>query len=357
MDGLGYISTSGFKCFRSIEDLSLGTMTVLFGLNGSGKSSFIRLFAFLNAIRDGLMTDFIMTSGRAQSILHYGPSCTDSLTISVRLLSGKLSYGVEMFPKPDNTLAVRHQRLETQGIAGYPDGPIVPGEDALQPMIRKELHWSPALDGYISLLFDGHQVYNFFDTDFHSPMKRASNLHDNRYLRPDGANIAAFLYLLRHKHPDAYHGIIEAVRSVAPFFSDFALEPDKLNRGYIRLQWKPVAADVRLDVSTLSEGILRFIAVATLFLQPTEYRPAMIVLDEPEFGFHPGMYPVLGALIKRALVDTRVVVATKSPALIRHLAPEEVVLAEWLDGAVVLTSKSYSDAEAWLQAHGLIQWY
>ena len=357
MDGLGYISANGFRCFRSIENLTLGTITVFFGLNGCGKTSFIRLFEFMNAMRNDSVADFIMTSGRAGGILHYGPSFTDRLTVSAGLKSGKLSYQVEMIPRRDGTLAIRRQQLETSGVSGYPDGPIETVENSFESLIRKKIHWSPAIDQYISLLFDGHRVYDFLDTGFHSPMKRTANLHDNRFLREDGANLAAFLYLLRHKHPDAYRDVVEVVRSVAPFFSDFVLEPDKDNRRYIQLRWEPMATNIQLDASTtLSGGVLRFIAVATLFLQPVQYRPAMIVLDESELGFHPDMYPVLSDLIQGALADTRIVLTTKSSDLIRFLSPDEVVIADWFDGAVVLTRMNDSDMAVWLKDRGMTQW-
>lgn len=34
-----------------------------------------------------------------------------------------------------------------------------------------------------------------------------------------------------------------------------------------------------------SDGTIRFIALATLFLQPTP--PKVIIIDEPELGLHP----------------------------------------------------------------------
>ena len=354
MDGLGHISASGFRCFRTIENLTLGTLTVFFGLNGGGKTSFIRLFDFISALRSDSAADYIMTSGGAQGILHYGPEFTDRLVVSAGLTSGKLSYQVEMVPRRDGSLAVHSQRLETLGIAGYPDGPIEPKANSSQLLIRKELHWSPPIDKYISLLFDGHRAYDFGGAGFHSPMTRAANLHDNRFLREDGTNLAAFLYLLRQKHPDAYHEIVEIVRRASPIFSDFVLEPDSINPRYIKLRWKPMAANTQLDVSTtLSGSVLRLILVATLLLQPVEYRPAMIVLDESDTIVHPDIYPMLGDLIRRALTDTRIVLTTKSLDLISLLAPDDVVVADWHDGAIALSTVGYSDMPVWLQDHGL----
>ena len=48
------------------------------------------------------------------------------------------------------------------------------------------------------------RVYHFQDTSAGSPMKKTASLNDNRYLRPDGSNLAAFLYFLRQKHQAAY---------------------------------------------------------------------------------------------------------------------------------------------------------
>ena len=69
-------------------------------------------------------------------------------------------------------------------------------------------------------------------------MKKTADVNDNRYLRPDGSNLAAFLYLLREKHEDSYRSIAGTVRQAAPFFRDFQLEPQRLNTDKIRLEWE-----------------------------------------------------------------------------------------------------------------------
>ena len=40
-----------------------------------------------------------------------------------------------------------------------------------------------------------------------SPMKKTADLTITGYLRPDGSNLAALLYLLREKHEDSYRTI------------------------------------------------------------------------------------------------------------------------------------------------------
>ena len=60
-------------------------------------------------------------------------------------------------------------------------------------------------------------------------MKKTADVNDNHFLRPDGSNLAAFLYYLRLKHEASYSLIRRSVQRVAPFFDDFNLEPQKLN--------------------------------------------------------------------------------------------------------------------------------
>jgi predicted ATPase len=67
---------------------------------------------------------------------------------------------------------------------------------------------------------------------------------------------------------------------------------------------------------------LRFIALVTLFLQPDEYRPSVIVVDEPELGLHPYAITLLASLIKQASVKTQVIVSTQSSLLLIHVEGE-----------------------------------
>ena len=269
MDGLAYISVKGFKSIRSIEILELGPITAIIGANGSGKSNFIEVFSFLEALREGRMMEYVVTAGRAGRLLHYGPSITQSLQLEIGLASGLFFYRIELAPTSDDLLVIRSEKFKADGATRWSTAKT----GGLEAAIRREVYWRQGFPEQIERLFDGHRIYHFSDTGLHSPMRTTPALHDNRYLRSDGANIAAFLYLLQQRRPDSYHGIVNAIRLVAPFFVDFDLEPDQLNPNQIRLRWRHVGSDAYFDASSLSDGTLRFIALATLFLQPAEYPP------------------------------------------------------------------------------------
>jgi predicted ATPase len=186
-------------------------------------------------------------------------------------------------------------------------------------------------------------------------MKKTADVDDNRYLRTDGSNLAAFLYLLREKHEDSYSIIVRTVRQVAPFFRDFALEPRGLNPNKINLEWSHEGTDAYFDASSLSDGTLRFMALATLFLQPAEYRPSVILVDEPELGMHPYAITLLAALMKQASTEAQVVVSTQSSLLLDHFEPEEVLVAERVDGATRFNRLESSKLEPWLKSYSLGQ--
>jgi predicted ATPase len=200
-----------------------------------------------------------------------------------------------------------------------------------------------------------YRLYHLHDTSSSSPMRKTARVDDNRFLRPDGANLPAFLYFLKTKHEDSYGLIVRTVQRVAPFFDDFRLDPLRLNPDDIKLEWRHKRSDQYFDASSLSDGTLRFIALATLFLQPEEYRPSLILVDEPELGLHPYALEILAALIRQASVNTQVIVSTQSSLLLDHFEPEDVLVANRVDDATTLTRLESPQLAAWLQEYSLGQ--
>ena len=65
MSRLDYITVGGFKSIAWIEKLTIGPLTVLIGPNGSGKTNFLGVFSFLNAIRQGRLQEYVVKAGGA----------------------------------------------------------------------------------------------------------------------------------------------------------------------------------------------------------------------------------------------------------------------------------------------------
>jgi len=354
MPELDWISVKGFKSIASIEKLHLGAINVVIGANGSGKSNFIGVFSFLHALREGHLQEYVVRGGGASKLLHFGAKVSKSMSVRVSFQGEMNQYSAMLVPTDADEMVPlsesayfwdksKHARPFEQAIARLGKEAGISSASA------------PGIVDYVRGHFDRWRVYHFHDTSSSSPMKRTADVDDNAYLRPDGSNLAAFLYYLRSKHHASYELIRKTVRRVAPFFEDFTLEPQRLNPHAIRLEWRHEGSEDYFDASSLSDGTIRFIALATLFLQPESLRPSVILVDEPELGLHPFAVTLLAALIKQAATSTQVILSTQSPLLLDHFDPGDVLVADRVDGGTMLRRLEADSLKDWLEDYSLGQ--
>jgi predicted ATPase len=356
MPELDTITVKGFKSLASIENLPLRAINVVVGPNGAGKSNFIGVFSFLHAIREGHLQDYVIKAGGADKILHFGAKVTQKIEIGISFREGVNRYRIELSPTATDQLYPSAEIVSYWNKDKYPNGrpydEVLParGLEAgiSDPSSRK-------IAEYVRAHLDRWRLYHFHDTSSTSPMKLTGDINDNRFLRPDGSNLAAFLYFLRQRHEASYALIRRSVQRVAPFFDDFQLVPQQLNDSKIRLEWRHRNSEAFFDGSSLSDGTLRFIALATLFLQPEQYRPSVILVDEPELGLHPYAISMLASLVKQSSLKTQVIVSTQSPLLLDHLQPEDVLVADRVQSTTVLTRLQPENLHTWLEDYSLGQ--
>jgi predicted ATPase len=348
-NALDSITIQGFKSIASVEKLKLGPINVVIGPNGAGKSNFIGVFAFLHAIREGRLGEYVAIAGGAEKVLHFGSRATKEMHLCLRF-QDETQYDLKLAPTADDGL--------------FPKETVVLEDDTWPPQQAREGVNREGVNidaqfrrvvSWIHVRLGGWRLYHMHDTSSLSPMRKTAKLHDNRFLRDDGSNLASFLYYLRERHASSYGMILRAVHRVAPFFDDFQLGPLRLNPDDIKLEWRHKNSDQYFDASSLSDGTLRFVALATLFLQPEEFRPSVILVDEPELGLHPYAIEMLASLIRQASVSTQVIVATQSSLLLDHFAPEDVLVANRVEGGTQLTRLKSEQLAAWLEDYSLGQ--
>lgn len=351
---LDYITIQGFKSIASIEKLPLREINVVIGANGSGKSNFIGVFSFLHAIREGRLQDYVAKAGGADKVLHFGSKVTKSINFHLSFETEINQYSLSLSPTETDSLLPTEERVCFWDKARYPS-PYV------QSVMRKgnEAGISDANTKGTAYWVRQHlgswRVYHFHDTSVSSPMKKICDVGDNRFLRPDGSNLASFLYYLRQRHESSYSLIIKTVQRVTPFFDDFLLEPLKLNPDKIRLEWRHKNSDQYFDASSLSDGTLRFIGLATLFLQPDNYRPSVILVDEPELGLHPYAITMLASLVKAASEETQVILSTQSPFLLDQFQPDDVIVANREGDSTKFARLNSESLTTWLDEYSLGQ--
>ena len=354
MPELDSITIEGFRSIASVRGLKLGPINVLIGPNGSGKSNFIEVFSFLHVLRAGHLQDYVVRGGGADRALHFGSRVTKQMTVRVSFQKKVNQYEITLVPTEGDALYPLSERAYFWDKVRHPDRPYV--EEI--PRCGAEAGISDPetkVARYVARHLDRWRLYHFHDTSSASAMKKTADVNDNRFLRPDGSNLASFLFMLRQQHEGAYGSIRRTVQLVAPFFDDFALEPQRLNEDKIRLVWRHKGSDAYFDASLLSDGSLRFIALTTLLLQPDAYRPSVILMDEPELGLHPYAITLLASLVKQVATTTQVVLSTQSPFLLDHFRPEDVLVTDRVGRETKFTRLETASLATWLEDYSLGQ--
>jgi len=322
MKQLKRLKIEGFKSIKGL-DLELEDVNVLVGPNGSGKSNFISFFRMLQALVHHGLQLFVSKAGQADALLYYGPKVTEHIRAAFHF--GRNGYSFKLIPTEDSRLVFAYERLHFDGDKGNFSSEIGKGhaESNLLEAYREDPHGIPR---YVYPSLKLWRVYHFHDTGAQAPPKRPCNINDNDGLRSDAGNIAAFLYLLQEQHAERYHLICKSVQRIFPRFDDFALRPNPHNPETIRLEWREKESDYRFQPHQLSDGTLRFICLATVFLQPNP--PTAIIVDEPELGLHPRAIGVLAGLVRSAASRSQVILSTQSVTLLNQFDPDDIIVVD-----------------------------
>jgi predicted ATPase len=358
---MGYLQRIDIRGFKSIREMSLElrSLNVLIGANGVGKSNFIGAFKFLNELINENLQAYVRRAGGANTFLHFGRRYTDELYFYIELAQDAArqmtnAYSCTLQPSVTDSFVfideVAYFHDKSRGFKKPMD--IHLGSGHTETLLTREARHQPVVR-HVREAVTSWRVYHFHDTSESAGIKGTGEINDNVFLRPDGANLAAYLYWLQAKQPTAYRNIVDTIRLVAPFFADFDLKPDRLNEGKIRLEWREVGSDTYFDANALSDGTLRFMCLATLMLQPKSHLPATILLDEPELGLHPYAIGVLADLLTSTAQETQLIVSTQSVTLVNQLDYEHIVVADRQEQQSVFRHLDGTELDYWLSDYGL----
>lgn len=334
----------GYKSVESVE-LKMGSLNVLIGANGAGKSNFIGFFRMIQNILNRNLQNYVGQAGGPDAMLHFGRKATPA--VEGELYFGNNGYLFNLQPTADNRFMFWHEALWWNM-----KGEWHPGSGHFETRFADRgphgLIWEHVVPAMRSW-----RVYHFHDTSSTALVKQLHNVGDNLFLRDDASNLAAFLLLLRTGYPEHYGRIVKTVRLVAPFFGDFLLRSSPFNTEKIQLEWTELGKDVPFTASALSDGTLRFICLATVLLQPQELMPAAILIDEPELGLHPFAVTILGGLMKSAAVENQLIVSTQSVELVNEFDLEDLIVVDKRAGTSTFARPDPQKLSEWLEEYSL----
>ena len=346
------IRVRGFKSILKL-DMEMKPINILIGANGSGKSNFISLFTFLRNLSEGRLRNYVEKSGFADTFFHFGSKNTKAIEIGVLVdINGYFvtfehgSNDTLVFSDEYCTISSTSRRYAIRGESG--ESGLLPGSYAESELVRN----------YTRNYLEQCRVYHFHDTSPSADFKQAVNLDSNDYLYGNAGNLAALLYRLKvDENSDFINGyfkIVDAIRTVAPYFKDFYLEPrGSEGQEKILLKWLHKDVEEPFSANQLSDGTARFICLATLFLQPISLRPKTIIIDEPELGLHPAALEVLAEIIKYASKENQIICSTQSVTFSNQFSSEDFIVVDQEDGISTFKRVDALELQEWLDDYSM----
>lgn len=328
------IFLKGYKSIGSDgQNIPIGEITILLGANGAGKSNLVSFFQMLHFMTTGALQTYIGKSGYADSLLFYGSKRTPRLESEITFSDGNSidKYGFTLSHAAGDTLIFTEETLYWKR-NDNPKPYVISLDPGLKESGLYDYSKRPEakVGKVISNLLRQCQVFQFHDTSKEAKIRNSGYINDCEFLRSDAGNLAAFLYAIKSKKDGEkyYNRIVRYIKLAMPQFNDFVLNPSARNDNYIMLNWLENDSDYLFGPHQLSDGSLRFMALATLLLQPPASLPSVVILDEPELGLHTSAISLLAGMVKTASRASQIILANQSTRLIDEFDADNIVVVE-----------------------------
>jgi len=336
------LTVSNYRSIGENVSIDLEPLTVLVGINGSGKSNLLDAPRFVaQALTDGLENAVEERHGFDSLRRDVGlPRGTVRVGLELDHQSWTADYSIEIGAgRNSNDFSVRSEGLEvfdrtarrTDSLTKNRTGKVTSTWSGLDAPVRDrrglallavggDERLAPVVDALKAIetyaLFPeelrraqgpSQRVYlTKFGTNWPTIVRRVLDTSANRDLRLALDSVTRDIIDLRASRPIAGLNAVEFAH----------------DRGNGRVQWFPAARE--------SDGTLRVAGMLTALVQ--EPPLLMIGIEEPEQTVHAGVLQLLVEFLDEAAATSRVVVTTHSPDLLDLVPVEAIRVVDRIDG-------------------------
>ena len=358
-----------FYSFRDTTiELNHGA-NVLVGINGSGKSNFLKTFELLKAAFNGQgLRRYILEIGGVNEMLYQGERENDEIVIEL------------VYEGPNFSLIVENQELE---VINY-EIRIVPTQteyylkekswrkdevffekDAKQTFVYNndqkislrslfdhdlelfsKMPESVNSEVFLDLIESLRALSNisYIDTTTKSSIRKPVLAIPEKEIINGGDNLVQVLNTIKINDKKTYRKIIEALQRVNPHFKAFDFRPFGTN---FEMLLEEDGLNRSIHLSKVSDGTLRYLCLVTALLTN---KKSVLCIDEPETGLHPDMLYNIAEAIKEAAETSTVIISTHSAQLLNYFDLETVrVFEKDEENATQVSAYTEGDFKGWYE--------
>lgn len=385
------ITLENFFSFSEKTEIELNSgVNILVGINGSGKSNFIRAIRLLyeSVIGNGFENTFVKDWSGFDLVSNFSNTQSDFIKVTYEFDKNAVKRAVEgqgyNFPKnpiyeitihraggtsyfleekiysdskdevksPFNFLEMKNAKgnISTResgeiGLKYYPqeDNTIT---FKTQELVLRQIS-DP--DRYYPLYtlkraIEGLVIYDYFDTTLKSKIRQPGVFGTEEKLLPNGENLAQILNRLKNRHALQYVKIQDLIKKINPHFIDTSFD---LLGSLLYLVLREEKLTRAVGAQHISDGTLRYLLLLTILFNP-ENR-GLLCIDEPEIGLHPDMINTIAKAIKEsANSKAQLIIATHSALLLNSFDLNDILVFEKNEeNNSIVSRKTEDDFEDW----------
>lgn len=337
------------KNFRSLAniDIELSNLNILFGSNGSGKSTFLDAIWF---IRDCQIRGVeFASSQRNHGIGVLWDGADEDANISIEIETEKATYEtllgfssgrIEPFVGERLYSKIRKLNLIDRKIGSDKATVCFPTTNQTTIMQLRDAE-KLSLDGYTGVFNAMEEAgdiedllrftysYHSRSVNFNTLKRRGSESSSSVRLAPGCENLWSVLRNLhaRRRVDKGYDTIVEYMREAFPFFDDLLIEhtsPITVYGSFLEKgRRNPIQA------SGVADGYIQMLINLTPLFSYGSL-DTLILFDEPEISLHPWAIATFAKAVKLAAAswNKQIFIATHSPVLMSQFNPENILVTE-----------------------------
>ncbi len=359
------IKSIRLKNFFSFEDQTIRLnpgANLLVGINGSGKSNFIKAFELLRfGINEGNIKKLVEEKWKGVRVWNYGDVRRRHF-VEIELITdkknfleedksvGDISYRVlfDFFSKTIDEIAIDGERIGGLGdLNKFKPGMIIGEPHELKLLDDSWVIQNRKISGYKHYLRQ-IEIYKHINVT-RSGVQKSNKVEDRSgydRLSPAFDNLGGLLNTMSIS-PETMGGfdrIYSAINDINKTLKgvEFGMKDDNT----IQIQIKSLPHNIMLNTSNISDGTLKFLTLMSILYNPN--RGNIICIEEPEEGLHPDMINMVAQGIKDAAKTSQMIVSTHSPFLLNAFELEDILVFENDEkGNTIVKELSQDDFDEW----------